>query len=249
MYKWHGYKKEHFIIEELSWWEWLKGLERFRPYHLEFSGGEPLLYKDFKTLIAHIPRDSTWAITSNSLLDVSGIDMEKCICWTASYHWKNEDKFLDNMKRLNWSGIRPKISIVVEKNKFDECIEKAWFFKHKGFGVNLLRELNEGVNWEGSKEWEKLIELRSAGFNVVEEDIPAKYEFSRGYICDAGKTYFAVMPDGKVYTCYSAAMCGESIGNIFDVIPKIDSFECFHECMACAMDYKFRIKKIEKVFA
>jgi MoaA/NifB/PqqE/SkfB family radical SAM enzyme len=245
VYSWKGYGKIHHIEREVRWFDWLRYLDRFRPYHLEFSGGEPLMYKDFKQLVAHIPDGSTWAITSNTILDTAGISPVNCVAWTASYHGMRKNIFLDGLDNLRRHGFHPSVSIVAEFKKIDQAVIDAMFFHGKGYQVNLLRELNPGVNWEHTKEWHALEAMQKLGFNVVEADIPPKYEFESGFECTAGQNYFCAMPDGSIYPCYSRAMdTVMPLGFIEDFQPLSKAQECRSKCMGCALDHRFRTKKI-----
>lgn len=246
-YKWSGYGKDHAIANELRWYEWLVYLSTHRHYHLEFSGGEPLCYEGFSTLVSHIPAGSTWAITSNTLGDLDTIPFDRMIHWTASYHGVM-DKFEENLAKLKMRHAPYSVSVVATFEGLDKCIQDAYHFKFQGHNVNILRELNPDIKWEGTKEWEDLVALRSRGFNVVEEDIPPSYQFERGFVCSAGSDYFCAMPDGKLYKCYSEAMRGASIGNICDFnFKEIEKpHRCWSECMGCALDHRFRGERIKE---
>jgi len=242
-----GYGKYHPLDSELRSWEWLAALERFRPYFLEITGGEPLMWKDFKDFIALLPPDATWAITSNSLLAVEGCDLSKCLSWTASFHYGHSVEFAKTLRNLSRS-IKPRVSLVVEKEQVERDIILARLFAGNGYGVNLLRELNPGVDWQKGPQWSKLkAESTARGFNLVEEDIPPSYNFPQGHLCKAGMRYFCAMPDGKVYRCYSHAMLGEPLGYIGDFEPLTEAADCYVPCLGCAKDFAARKVKIADV--
>ncbi len=247
-YKWSGYGIEHTIGEEMKVADLLKALAPFAPYHVEFSGGEPLLWDGFEEFVAGVPDGSQWAITSNSLLSKTRtVDLKRCTNWTASYHEVQLDKFVDNLIAIRDRMPHVSISQVVRKDSVDECLAKAELFSALCFQPNLLRELNPGVSWEGTPEWEKLKASREYGYNVVEDDIPPEYKFDAGYLCEGGHNYFAIMPDGKVYKCYSEAMHENPIGTIHDLKPATAPADCWAECLGCALDHRARVKKLEKI--
>jgi hypothetical protein len=245
-YKWNGYGKEHVIKEEVPWHELAMFLNRHRPYHAEFSGGEPTIYRGFKDLVNATPPDSQWAVTSNTIADVQGIDFSRCKHWTASYHEHNfKDQFDTNINYL-LGRVPMSVSMVVPFTKVQEVVDRAFVYQARGFRVNLLRELNPGVDWRGTEEWAVLEGLRGKGFLVVEEDIPDNYHFERGFLCVAGHSYFAIMPDGNVYRCYSDAMKRSPIGTIWEFEKFSEARPCWDECLGCAMDHKARLMKLER---
>jgi len=245
-YGFMGYDKFHQIDVELKWYEWITYLNRFRPYKLEFTGGEPTIYPGFKDLIAHIPSGSEWSITSNTLTDLDGLSFDKCEAWTASDHIDSE-KFIQNILFLKTKIEELRVSVVAEFANVNVAIKRALYFRKLKFKVNVLRELNKGVDWTDSKEWKELVNLRRKGINVVEDDIPPRYEFKKGYRCMAGtELYFCAMPDGRVYRCYADAMLGEGIGDIWNIKPGKKPSDCWLPCLACAKDYEFIVKKLEE---
>ncbi len=241
-----GYGTDHqFVRDELEWFEWIRFLDRFRPYKLEITGGEPLMWKGFKKFIAHLPFDARWAITSNTLLDVTGIDLSKCDAWTGSFHYGESESFLDNLKRLQQAK-NPRVNLVAEKNGIGRCITMVKYFAGEGFGVNILRELNLGVDWRDSDEWATLKKVAATyNCNLVESDIPPAFEFESGFNCLAGVNYFCAMPDGMTYRCYSHAMKNEPMGLIENVEPLKGSADCNVPCLGCAKD--FEAQKVKSI--
>jgi MoaA/NifB/PqqE/SkfB family radical SAM enzyme len=246
-YEWEGYGKNHRVEKEAEWQDIVSFLATLGECHVEFSGGEPLIYKGFKDIVANLHEGARWAITSNTLVDPSGIDLSKCFFWTASYHEQgNREKFIENVKALKERFGLVAVSFVVPFKKTIDVISLAADYKAimPTVKINLLRELNPGVSWEGTKEWEALSQMRYYGFNVVEDDIPPSYKFDRGWLCHGGEKYLAIMPNGNVYRCYSEAMDGEPVGTIWDYKPSDAPYECWRECYGCALDHKSRIAKL-----
>jgi MoaA/NifB/PqqE/SkfB family radical SAM enzyme len=246
-YTWTGYGKEHSIEREVKAGDVLKFLEPFLPYHIEFSGGEPLLWGGFREFVAGIPDGGRWAITSNTLEPVDDIDFKNCRCWTASCH-HDMPRFRDNLAKVR-SHIPAAVSFVVHKDLADIEAKAKIGLEYQALGVrvNILRELNPGVIWEPSKEWDAVQDLRvNYRFHVVEDEIPPDYNFKSGFLCYAGQRYLSIMPDGKVYRCYSEAMTGEPIGHAsrplaLDAAPH----ECRRPCFGCAVDYHAHVRKLE----
>lgn len=242
-----AYGHRHELGRELQWFEWLVYFNRLRPYSLEITGGEPTRHEGFKDLIRHLPPGADWAITSNSLLvdpllDDDPLPLERCVSWTASYHGKELARFKAGLLDLARAGIRPSVSLVASPGNLEE-IEALT----KQFGeftrVNLLRELNPGIDWEGAhrRAWFELQGIaRRAGANLVTGEIPPKYEFPVHDRCNAGHDYICAMPDGTVYRCYSDAMLRpeKSLGHIKDFSPLEPMQPCGNPCAGCAVDYR-----------
>jgi len=242
-YTWSGYEKDHYIESEISPDRFLKFIKDNAPMHIEFSGGEPTLYKGFKRLVNMLPCGCSWAITSNTLTDIQGVDFEKCISWTASGHVYN-DIFKKNIAYIKSKTPNVSVSMVMTMKGFDKCVQRAQGLAELRIRVNLLRELNPGVNWEKTKEWETLVKMRAWGYNVVEDDIPGSFEFDSGYMCRGGSEYIAIMPDGLVYRCYSEAMNGQPIGKVKNFKFEPEPFKCDRPCLGCGEDHKARLFKL-----
>jgi MoaA/NifB/PqqE/SkfB family radical SAM enzyme len=227
------------VGRDLKWYEWLVALNPYRPYTLELCGGEPLLYPDFRNFIAHIPDQCNWSITSNTLLDVSNIAPRHLSFWNASFHYRDEDKFLENCKTLTRSGMKPSITLVARQDKMDEVEHYARLFTDKKFSVVLQREVNPGVSWEGTDAWKKLQELSKIK-NVTrimdDESVPADFNFNSYDYCDSGQKYFCASSDGTVYRCFSDLLRNESIGNIFEFRPFTEDKRCGKMCRPCGFE-------------
>lgn len=245
-YDWDGYEKTHHIEKEVPAEDMTKFLDRFDNLHLEFSGGEPQIYKGFREVIANMKAGSRWAVTSNTLVNPAGIDFSKCFGWTASYHaGGNREKFDEHIFWLRDNYDKISISVVVPFSMVDETLVKAITMqKRYKVRINLLRELNPGIVWTGTKEWDMVKAMHGGQYNVVEEDIPESYTFTKGWVCEGGSEYITVMPDGNVYRCYSDAMDGEPIGTIWDFTPETEPKRCTRSCYGCALDHKAHITRI-----
>ena len=80
--------------------EWLAGLERFAPYHLELTGGEPSLYPGLAELLAGLHEGCAWSITSNLLTEAAlRLPLEHCASFTASWHGSPIPDFLRRPNR------------------------------------------------------------------------------------------------------------------------------------------------------
>jgi hypothetical protein len=225
---------------------WLEGLKRFEPYHLELTGGEPSMHDEFRQLVAGVPDSCTWAITSNTLLDaVRDVDLRRCRSWTASFHRRDDKRFIANVSHLKTRGAPISVSLVVRRLWVDDDLEAA---RRIGDAtqvrVNLLRELNSGVDWRGSLDWQRVLAMRDRDFNVVEDEIPPAFQFDCGFLCRAGHEYFACAPDGRVARCYSAMVAGRFECALPDWVAHPKPRPCRITCYACAQDARQRIRRL-----
>ena len=236
------------------WFEWITFFEQYRPYHLEFSGGEPLLYRDFAKLIAHITYTSTWAITSNGLLDIpDGLDLSKCISWTNSFHEYTGDRldtFERNLEMLTNSGCKPSVTIVATPNNLKE--KEIKYFTEQKYRVNLLRVIAKDVDWdtEHKAQWEKLQNIVSANHRVmlvIDQTTFDSYNFRTWDMCEAGITYFMASADGTIYRCYSDFIRDKPKGQMFETTLNKKAEPCKELCFSCGKDQeqkKYNLRRI-----
>ncbi len=224
--------------------EWLAGLERFAPYHLELTGGEPSLYPGLAELLANLHEGCAWSITSNLLTEAAlRLPLDRCASFTASWHGSPIADFLRRLEVITMGGRVPSVSVVARPGELHE-VRRALRAFGPYYRVNVLRELNPGVDWSGkdAASWEQLEALAvDYGANLVTDDIPPSYQFSTHARCSAGsKDYFCAFPDGLVYRCYSDAFMRPDnvlgfIGS-FDPLPR--GYLCGLPCAGCAADHR-----------
>ena len=151
--KLRAFGKEFDIGVEILWPMWLLFLNRFRPYHLEMTGGEPLCYEGLPDLLAHLPLGSSWGITSNTL-DESCRRMlpQNCGGWTASYHYHSDEAFWRNIEALKAKSLYPRVTLVLKPDnteKVKAAMEKALSLK---VGSNIHPILKQGFDWKENKK-------------------------------------------------------------------------------------------------
>ncbi len=239
-----GYNEQHNVGQHLSADQILDGLESLIPYHIEFTGGEPTIFNEFKDIVNGLPDSCTWAITSNTLTNITGLDFDKCAHWTASYHGFQMDKYKENIKYLVENNTPLSISVVIPFNDFDKYVAMAKDLKVLGCRVNILRELNPEVNWNGTRKLDQLRAMSADGFHVVEEGIPTSYEFESGFLCVGGSSYYALYPDGQMFRCFSHMMQNRPLTNLHDFEKARKLFRCETPCLECAEDRKARKRKL-----
>ena len=236
----YRYDLKHFAQGEnkcgrsLRWFEWLALFNCFRPYHLEITGGEPFLYPDMKDLINHIPWQSQWSVTSNTLLDVSGIAPINCHSWSASYHYHSLEKFKENIRNLAEVGLKPEISLVIRPSNFREVKDSVEEFK--GYIVKLIPEFAPRVDWTLG-DLDRFKRLENHLVQIVKEN-PLKFQYETFDYCSAGSNYFVAIEDGSIYRCYSEFIRNNKLGTIFDFKPLKSDTWCGKECLGCIQDFK-----------
>lgn len=210
--------------------------------------------KDFKELVAEIPKKHTVGVVTNLSFDVdefSGI-LGKFEWITASFHpyaVRLED-FLDKVKRVR--SINPKIKInivaypplVSKLNDYVKTFEKNGTLVHIDPYIDLTTSYTKEEK-EHVKEF--LISKRMLDYPFDEKP----------KLCDAGINYFVVVPNGDAYTCSNGmfwnhvrAILGENetnsepyyLGNIFDGSFGLRKkwISCSIPCFGCDLDHTKR---------
>lgn len=230
----------------LNAWQWLEALERFAPFHLEITGGEPTLYPGLATLVGSLPDGCTWSITSNTLTRAAeSLPLGRCTSWTASWHHLHRDVFRSNLHFLQQRGLVPSVSVMARPGHLDDVAAALRDFGPY-YRVNILRELAPGVDWAGehAPAWAELEAMGAAYMaNLVQDDIPANMNFASHAACDAGsRAYFCALPDGSVYRCYSDAFLRPKsvLGHVDTWEPLAPASPCGMPCAGCASDHRAR---------
>ena len=219
---------------ELSWRDWLTAFDRLGPMHLEITGGEPLMYSGLVNLTRYLRADSTWAITSNTLLDVQGFVSDRNTAWTASYHYRQKNSFVDNVRKLQRKGFHVRVTLVFTPENAETCREAIELFAGRmRIGVNLHPVLKQGFDWrEGNMSiYEAFRTLDDDRMINFVEDVPVAWEPQHFSRCEAGGNYITLMPDGTVLRCYSALLGQEPIGHVSTFTPRVGMHACGKDCI------------------
>jgi len=233
-----GYKllcfgKEWLIERECTWQDWARKFERFAPFHLELTGGEPTIFPGLPKLLAHLPVGCTWGLTSNTLQNPSDYPAHNCKGWTASWHDVNKEKFLQNIATLRSKGINTRVTVVITPENIRRTIEAIIEFVKAGIGVNVHHVLSQGFDWEEYPDELEMIRNLDSGNGKVSyiSTIATRWEPKHFPMCNAGGDYFMVLPDGKVLPCYSALLWDGGVGHI-DLYTPDDSYKpCGRDCI------------------
>jgi len=208
-YDLEAFGRKHSFFAELSWDKWIKYLEPHAPYHLDITGGEPLLYPEIEHLLQHLEFRSKWSITSNTLNTdvIKKMAFFNCDSWTASFHYKNEAIFTENLIYLLKHGAKVRVTLVLTPDNESEVIRCAVKFTKHCYGVNIHPLLKQGFSWDDTEKkrdiYNKFLDLHD-GSNIIFADIKSDFnKYQQFNKCDAGNEYFVLLPDGKIWRCYS----------------------------------------------
>jgi hypothetical protein len=199
---------------ELSPETWIEFFQRGLIRHVEITGGEPTQYAGLGRVLASLPAGMTFAITSNTLeLPEDILPHDKCLCWTASFHYREEKKFLANLAEVNRRGFRGSVTLVATPENVDRAIETMRFFDSLGQVYSLHLAMYAGFDWRD--HWPAYNKL-----GPFMRHVPDRYPMIFGQQwqfpkCSAGMDYCSIMPNGTLVRCYTkAVMSHEEIGTI-----------------------------------
>ena len=230
------------FAKELRWLEWIAMLARFRPYFLELTGGEPLMYRDLPELLAHLPcgnpQNKSWAITSNTLnTDVlKAIEPDNCKFWTASYHYHSRTQFLDNIEWLKLRGFPVRVTLVLTPDNLDKVVSVIDEFRRISIMTNVHILCKKDFSWEDSQEKREVLKAAEAlhdgvWINVV-SGIARTWAERRFSSCEAGRDFFALRPNGYLLRCWSDIVSKRVLGHVLTYkIPPEGLRPCDQACL------------------
>jgi len=235
------------IDEEYHWAYWLALLNRFRPYHLDFCGGEPLIYDGLLEMIDHFPRGCTWAMTSNTLASevIKRISPIGSVAWTASDHFTREDMFINNLWILRRKGFSVRVTMVFTPENYKAVLDKMKRYQEMKIGINLHPLFKQGFSWYDHNNVydevkQKAVEMNNNNSINFIGAINKRFKGEgRHPACPGGANFFSLSPDGKVYRCVSSyvVLNKEPIGHIKDVEPSKLAQPCEGGCVfTCDFD-------------
>ena len=189
--------------QDKPWQQWAEALlSQPRISHVDFVGGEPLIFENLLDLIKAIAPVKTWALTTNLVSDnwqvLVNSTLPNCQCITCSWHPSNG-----------------KIDLLEFASRVDNLAKKY------PTSINILETADHAY-----KHKAKLIE---AGFrdNVINispyEDVSrAGPMLDRILECNAGISHCVIAANGDVFPCLSLFRRNDRdrfcLGNIWDRI-------------------------------
>ena len=223
-------EKKYEVKKEMTAEELMYLMDSFVPAKFEFSGGgEPLKFKGIETILNSL---STWAITSNTVQDLSKINLSNCYSWTACFHphisEPAKEKFLSNLKLLTDKIQTVNVTLVVHPDNItgiDNWIDK---FIELGASPHLhLYYDDPSFSWN-SNENKKLLKTLKHKELIWYNDMLYEYKGLCGKPdCEGGHSYFFIGPDGKVFRCLTQLTYQWE--NALKGI-EFETFKCNHQC-------------------
>jgi molybdenum cofactor biosynthesis enzyme MoaA len=239
-------RKTFEIAEEIPWAYLLHLLNRWRPYHLEITGGEPMLYAGFNELLSHMPRDCSWAITTNTLITdvVQKISANTPpMGWSSSYHYHSDAVFAENTNYLRTKGIPVKVNMVLTPRNGERIIEKLKYFQDLKLPAAIIPMIREGFTWKDH------IDIYNR-FKNISRELNSPYIYfvptpinntgappTKG--CCGGHNYFHLFPDGRMFRCLSDCWKDgvEPVGNLETFVRPEKEQPCEAGCtLACDVE-------------
>ncbi len=223
------YKKKEMSLEEYE--HLADDLRRMGTYHIQISGGEPLIRPDIREII-QIFRTKYFAVTlnTNGLLINSSIaaflrDMGLLQVIVSFHTLKSSifrsiygiyddllDRQINNILMLKKSGVNVVVNIVLYKRNIDEFTEIKHFWESRG--INVMWDIVEPQVYPQTTSFSSLIptEEQLREFYTKLEEVPRSK--SGSLICSAGRNHLTFSPYGDIYPCGRLRV---SVGNYSDV--------------------------------
>lgn len=216
---------------------WRRIYEKYGSCHIQFSGGEPVIYPDFFDIIMVLRRYHS--IECNTNLSFSPEVLFERIPpnnfkLTVSFHPGETEAeiFIKKCLQLRDAGYELRTVNYVAYPIFLERVARDKDkFADNGLNLNIMlfkgpydnREYPEGYT-DGER---RILEECGYKFPLRPEDHPEPQKKLNDIVCRMGQTYAKIYPNGAVYRC-----CVENpegyIGNLFD-----DNLELYNEPKIC----------------
>ncbi len=240
---WHGrwqdlsrVNKYPSIQELLRYWSNI--YNKYGVVHIELLGGEPFIYPGFNDLTFELSKMHTLGITTNLSANIEDfvrrVDSDR-VKVAPTFHpcSADFDSFLNKALLLKQKCFSKNVYYLA----YPPQIKFINFYKEK-FAKNGIQLLvttfwgkYNGVEYPaGYKEEERAI-IEGALANRCNEkyQVTPKNDF-KGKLCNAGRYYGGIQPDGKVVRCGGSGL-NEAVGNFFD-----DNFMLFDKPLPCNAD-------------
>jgi hypothetical protein len=228
-------KGEFMPIKMRPWQDWLEVWQRLAPRALDITGGEPFLLAGLEQLLAALPAEMRFGLTTNLSHPIDElvhlVPPERFVQLTCSFHPTQGHRlppelFLGRALRLLHRGYPVVINIV----GWPDCLYRArdWIghFQHHGLRVHFDPYYSMYDAMRFSEE-ERAIAHELTGPDRLP---PTLSELPQVY-CSGGLDHLSVQPDGSAWRCILETQHRlNPLGNVFDA-----SFSLATAPLTCAM--------------
>ena len=181
--------------------EWLLALDRLPSTLFYFAGGEPFLYKELPELINRLPsKHSVIGVVSNGTAKIETFKrLKKRIGINISFHREfiEEEPFIKKISELK-DVCNVSVNIVATKENLAILGKLKEKFKENEITLHVDRLVDDHVTYTNDEiqllDSFLTIERRSQVDQLNYSDYGAK-------LCNAGKNYINIFPNGDTYTC------------------------------------------------
>lgn len=211
-----GSNKIDKVEKELNYLEWLDILNQYPEAYIEFTGGEPLRYFDFKELVKNLHR--VWAVTSNTLHYTDDIDLSHCYSWTGSLHLDASEEakelFFENMRKIQKRTNVAQVTLVATIENFSKTFMWADRVHNMGFNVHV-HPYYDDPNFNWSDHPKELAFLKKNKYVPYSDRLLKFGGLSCVNGCKAGETFAFYNPEGKKFRCFTELLFKDTKECIF----------------------------------
>lgn len=181
--------------------DWLKALDRLPPTLFYFAGGEPFLYQGFPELLNDLPaKHSLVGVVSNGTVKMEVYRrIKKRIALNISFHREfiEEQAFVKKIEELQ-QFFNVSVNIVATRENMSVLRHLDKYFKNKEITLHVDRLVDDTVVYT-PEEIAYLDTFLSTERRKQRDQL--NYDDYEPKLCNAGKNYLNIMPNGEAYTC------------------------------------------------
>lgn len=189
--------------KEIGSKEWLKIFRKVPPSVVRITGGEPTLYSEFVELVNRFPKKHILCITTNlSNIETISKIKRRFIFVSASYHpyMSSIEEFIENSIKIKNKFFSFTAECVAFPPILKDIIKMKEIFTKNNIKLNVDPYIDPTYKY--TKEEMKLLNKLNVKDSSRTRSIGFDFEtFGKKKICDAGRRYFVVVPNGDVYIC------------------------------------------------
>jgi MoaA/NifB/PqqE/SkfB family radical SAM enzyme len=224
---------------------WKRIHDKYGEAHISIAGGEPTIYPDFWQFIEKLLKYHRVNIATNLsgdidylLNDMNDGELLKRLTVGCTFHplFADINQFTSKVKKI----LDKKVTLSFNYLPYPPQIKEIPKLKEKfrEFGVEFLITTfwgtYNGKQYPQSYTDEELSIIDPILATRKGEKFQTKPVVTKGKLCNAGRTYGIIHPNGEVLRCGGGSWKGESIiiGNIFD-----DNFSLADEPKPCDSEF------------